>query len=69
MAEILANPTPADIDLAKPDLVDNVKLDAWYMDDSDEDQRFPHRYVTTQSFHEPGLTTGNLATDFMFFVL
>ena len=29
--------------LLQPDALEDVKLDAWYMDDSPADQRLPHR--------------------------
>lgn len=28
----------------QPDPVETSHIDAWYMDDSEEDQRLPHRY-------------------------
>lgn len=34
--------------LSQPDDVESVKMEAWYMDDADDDQRKPHRLVPNE---------------------
>jgi len=37
--------TPEDLKLATPDDPAQAQIEAWYMDDSEEDQRAPHKWV------------------------
>ncbi|KAL6747254.1 aci-reductone dioxygenase [Haematococcus lacustris] len=41
-------PSPAEIALAQPDDIATASVNAWYMDDSDEDQRKPHKLDPNQ---------------------
>eukprot|EP00882_Tetradesmus_deserticola_P003060 GHRQ01003249.1.p1 GENE.GHRQ01003249.1~~GHRQ01003249.1.p1 ORF type:complete len:204 (+),score=81.74 GHRQ01003249.1:111-722(+) len=44
----MANFTPEELRLAEPQPIGESTLEAWYMDDSDADQRLPHRLEPNQ---------------------
>lgn len=60
--------TPEELALAEPQTAAESTLEAWYMDDSDEDQRLPHKQTpnkpaTLAALHQLGVKTWKLDAD------
>lgn len=67
-AAVEARFTPEELELAKPDDPTTAKIEAWYMDDTDRDQREPHRLepnqpVSPQKLAELGVLYWHLDAD------